>query len=95
LAFEEDITVNGKANPRVGLDATKALGAAGRSIIDVLARNDSVIRTDTKNKVGKSSRAGECVAALGGVASGPELVRCSAHTEIEKVAYYEAPETCL
>jgi hypothetical protein len=95
LAFEEDITVNGKANPRVGLDATKALGAAGRGVIDILARDDSVIRTDTKNEVGKSSRAGECVAALGGVASGPVLVLCSAHNEMKNVAYYEAPETCL
>jgi hypothetical protein len=54
LAFEENITVNGKANPRVGLDSTEALGATGRGIIDILARDNSVIRTYTKGEVGKS-----------------------------------------
>jgi hypothetical protein len=95
LAFEEDITINGEANARVGLDSTEALGATGRGVIDILARDDSAIRTDTEGEVGESGRAGECVAALGGVASGKVLVPGSAHNDIRKVAYYEAPETCL
>jgi hypothetical protein len=54
LAFEEDVTIDGEANARVGLDSTKALGATGRGVIDILARDDSVIRTDTKGEVGES-----------------------------------------
>jgi hypothetical protein len=55
-----------------------------------------VIRADTKGEAGKSGRARECVSALGGVASGQVLVLGSAHNDMRrKVAYYEAPGTCL
>jgi hypothetical protein len=54
LAFEEDVSIDGEANARVGLDSTEALGATGRGVIDILARDDSVIRTDTEGEVGES-----------------------------------------
>ena len=43
LAFEEDVTVDGEAKTRIGLDAAEALGAAGRGVIDIFTGDDSAI----------------------------------------------------
>jgi hypothetical protein len=42
LAFEEDVAIDGEANPSVRLDAAEALGAAW-GVIDIFTGDDSAI----------------------------------------------------
>jgi hypothetical protein len=48
LAFEENITKKGYANPFVGLDATKAFWA-GRGVVHIITGDDSAVGADTKS----------------------------------------------
>jgi hypothetical protein len=77
LAFEEDITKKGWANPFVGLEATKAFWA-GRRVVEVVTGDDSAVGADTKGKIGESDWAGECVPSLGGIAKVQVLALLSA-----------------
>jgi len=54
----------------VGLDASEALGAAGRGEVDVAARDDEGLAVDGDVEVGQPGVAGEDVAALGAVVRG-------------------------
>jgi hypothetical protein len=94
LAFEEDVTIDGKTNSRIRLDAPEAGRAADRGIVNVFTRDNGVVRADTEDKVGESGWARESVAALGGVA-GVNMLALLSCRKYQKVANYEAPETCL
>lgn len=64
-ALEEDVTEDRHADTIVGLDTTVASAAAGRSKVDVTARDDESLAADSDVEVGKVGAAREDVAALG------------------------------
>ena len=63
--LEEDVTKDRHANTIVGLNATVASAAAGRSKVDVAARDDEGLATNSNVEVRQSRAAREDVAALG------------------------------
>lgn len=63
--LKEDVTEDRQTDAVVGLDATIASAAAGRSKVDVAARDDESLATDGDVEVGEVGAAGEDVAALG------------------------------
>jgi hypothetical protein len=64
-ALEENVSKDRHANTVVGLNTTVASAATGRSKVNVAARNNESLATDSNVEVGKSSAAREDVAALG------------------------------
>ena len=94
LTLEEDVSIDGKANPSVGLHATKAFWAACWGKIDVFAGDNCKVGANAEGKVREGSRAGEGVAALGGVTNVLALNFCTL-PNIQKMTYNEAPETWL
>ena len=72
LRLEEDITVDGEADLRVALDASKALltGRVHRSVVDVAARNDGIVAADSEGEVGEGGAAVEDIASLLGIVGG-------------------------
>lgn len=64
LALEEDVTEDSDSKVGVVLDTTEASGAAGRSIVDVLARHRLKDATNGDGEAGKGGTAREQVSAL-------------------------------
>ena len=72
LALEEDVPIDGKPNTGIRLDTTEASrsGCVNGSIVDVVARHDSLVRSDTESDAGKRGAASVGVSALGSVERG-------------------------
>lgn len=63
--LKEDVTEDRHANTIVGLDTAVASATAGRSKVDVAARDDESLAADSDVEVGQRGAAREDVAALG------------------------------
>lgn len=62
--LESDVTEDGEADVRVGLDTSEAVGVVDGGVVDVLTGDGDLSITDTEDEVGGSGRAGEDVSTL-------------------------------